>query len=93
MKTNSKVVSIATSYPTVEGTPSDDEKGDVYTVDPGKTRTQVGWPDNWLKLTPRWRATLAAQLVKRVLGAVIGNDQKTFEEFQKITGWGKGEST
>lgn len=86
-----KVVSINTSYPTVEGVPEKDAEANTVSV---RTKTSVGWPDNWHLLSPTWRATLLALLVKRVIGAVLSGGgpyqrQRTLEEFQRLTGWGK----
>lgn len=88
---NSKVLGISTSFPTVEGTPADDAT--VSTVDPGKTKTAVGWPSNWHLLSPKWRATLLAHLLRRVISSVLSGGspkkrEETITEFVKLTGWG-----
>lgn len=89
---NGKILSISTSFPTVEGVPGDDATK-VSTVDPGKTKTTVGWPENWHLLSPTWRAALLARLVKRVIESVLSGGsprkrEETFAAFRSLTGWG-----
>lgn len=92
MKFNRNVLGVRTSYPTVDGVPTDDiETAD--TIDPGKTKTSVAWPMNWHMLTPKWRAAILAQLVKRVIESVLSGGSlktrsETYEAFKKLTGWG-----
>ena len=78
MRTNLKVLSISTSFPTIDtenGVPPEDAE-EVSTVDPGKTKTSVGWPLNWNQLTPKWRGELAAHLCRRVIDSVLCGDQE-----------------
>jgi hypothetical protein len=92
MKINTKTLSISTSFPTIDGVP-DDDADEVSTVDPGKTKTSVGWPSNWHLLSPKWRAHVLAFLVRRVIDSVLGEGgdgaQETFDAFRELTGWGK----
>ena len=82
-----KVLSISTSFPTLAKVPEVDG-GEVETVDAGKTSTSVYWPDNWHQLSPYWRALLLREFVFKVISAVLQGDEKTFEAFKKLTGWG-----
>lgn len=91
-----KVLSISTSFPTLDCVPTSDDQNDVSTVDPGKTKTGVYWPDNWHLLSPVWRAAILARLVKRVIEAVLSGGsprkrEETFTAFKKLTGWGNVE--
>lgn len=89
---NEKVLGVSTSFPTVEGVPADDA-GEVDTVAPGKTKTEVSLPMNWHKLSPKWRAAILARLVKRVIETTLSagspkKAQATFVAFRELTGWG-----
>lgn len=80
-----KVLRIDTAFPTVVGTPEDAGEADLVEVE---TKTRVYWPDNWHKLSPRWRAVLLTKLVHKVVATLLQSDTATFAEFQKLTGWG-----
>ncbi len=84
------VLRIKTSFPTIDGAPSDDESG--TTVNVGTLDTHVEWPNNWSKLTPKWRAQLLARLVKKVVDNMLlagprTDAAETFKAFEKLTGW------
>ncbi len=69
-----KLLSISTSLPTLEKIPApDDESADTVDV---KTKTTVGWPDNWHKLPPKWKGILLAELLIKVLRAFMQNVHK-----------------
>lgn len=87
-----KLLSINTAFPTVVGTPADGVKAVLEDV---RTKTSVGWPANWSKLSPAWRAQLLARIVHKIIGAFLHagsprQNGETFEEFVKLTGWGTG---